>query len=63
MSPQLKPGGYGHRIQKINADHYRLFWAWDTKYRRMRYPRTISRDTDEAGAKRFAARWSVPLPA
>lgn len=52
---------YDHRIRKIEADHFRLSWVVDFKYpsSRLRYPRTFSRDTDEAGAKRFAKRWKL----
>lgn len=56
--------GYGHRIQRIQRDHYRLFWTFDRKIAgsRLRWPTTVTRDTDEAGAARFAKKWDVTLP-
>lgn len=55
---------YAHKIQHIGPDHYRLHWIVDHKYpsSRLRFPRCHSRDTDEAGAKRFAKRWNRPMP-
>lgn len=64
MSRHNPGGGYGHRIQRIAADHYRLSWSFDT-YRadsRLRWPRTITRDTDLAGAERFAIKHGCSLP-
>lgn len=56
---------YGHRIQRIEDDFYRLFWTVDHKYAnsRLRFPRAMNRDTDAAGAKRFAKKWGIDLPA
>jgi hypothetical protein len=56
---------YSHRIRQIDIDHYRLSWVVDFKYpsSRLRFPRTFSRDTDEAGARRFAKRHECPMPA
>lgn len=55
---------YGHRIQRIDDDFYRLSWTVDHKYAnsRLRYPRAMSRDSDAAGAKRFAKKWDLELP-
>lgn len=55
---------YGHRIQLIGHDHYRLSWIVDFKYpnSRLRFPRTMSRDTDEVGARRFAKKWGAQMP-
>lgn len=52
---------YAHRIRKIGNDHYRLSWTVDFKYpnSRLRHPRGFSRDTDAAGAKRFAKKWKL----
>jgi hypothetical protein len=57
--------GYGHRIQRIGWDHYRLAWVHDRKYAgsRLRWPRAITRDTDRIGAERFAAKWGCKMPA
>ena len=56
---------YAHNIVRIGGDHYRLSWSFDTKIAgsRLRWPRTITRDTDEAGATRFARKWGCKLPA
>ncbi len=55
---------YGHRVRKIGPDHYRLSWVVDRKYpsSRLRHPRSHSRDTDKAGAARFAKRWGLGFP-
>lgn len=55
---------YGQHIQRIAADHYRLSWTVDHKYpsSRLRFPRSHSRDTDKAGAKRFAKKWRLSMP-
>lgn len=58
---------YGHRIHRIMDDVYRLSWTFDTKQMgsRLRFPRTITRDTDEDGAIRYAKKWNIlaPVPA
>jgi hypothetical protein len=58
----LRGGGYGHHVRRITADTYAISWHYDTKYGRLRYPRTINRITDRKGAERFAKRWGVPVP-
>jgi hypothetical protein len=54
-------GSYGHGVQKIGPDHYRLSWTVDRKYlsSRLRFPIRYDRDTDEEGARRFAKRWGI----
>ena len=59
----LKPGGYGHSIQQLDSDTYIIRWHYDVKYRRIRFPRTISRVTDHAGAERFMKKWGIRGPA
>lgn len=56
--------GYGHRIWRLYPGVYRLSWCWDQKYAtsRLRFPRHLTRDTDRAGAERFARKWNVPMP-
>jgi hypothetical protein len=65
-SPRVTGGrtAYAHNIRRIGADHYRLSWSFDTKIAgsRLRWPRTITRDTDEAGAMRFARKWGCSMP-
>lgn len=62
MSRYSSRGSYGHSVQRIGPDHYRLYWTVDHHYSnsRLRFPRTHSRDTDRAGAQRFAKRWNLP---
>lgn len=57
-------GGYGHHWRYIGFGSYRLFWSFDTKVAgsRLRFPRTLSRDTDFAGAVRFAKKWNIKEP-
>ncbi len=60
--PLLRTRGYSHRVRYIGWGVWRISWVFDTKHRRIRYPRTLSRDTDLAGAQRFAKKWNLPLP-
>lgn len=55
---------YGHRIRHIVDDCYRLSWSYDIKIKgsRLRWPRTVTRDTDKEGALRFAKKWDVRMP-
>ena len=55
---------YGHVIQRIGSDHYRLYWTVDFKYpsSRLRFPRVFSRDTDESGARKYANKWGAKFP-
>ena len=61
MGRYSSSGSYSHRIQRIGRDFYRLHWTVDRYYQgsRLRYPRGCSRDTDEAGATRFAKKWHL----
>jgi hypothetical protein len=65
MSRHRSSGSYGHRIKYFKEwDFYRLSWTVDRYYAdsRLRYPRGCSRDTDEAGARRFAKRHNIAFP-
>lgn len=55
---------YGHRVLRIAHDHFRLSWSFDVKLKgsRLRWPRKITRDTDYAGAVRFAKKWKLKAP-
>jgi hypothetical protein len=55
---------YRFKIQRLCDDCYRLFWTVDRYYpkSRLRWPTVTSRDTDEAGAKRFAKKHGVAMP-
>ena len=55
---------YSHNLRKIGFDHYRLSWTFDTKVTgsRLRFPRTITRDTDYVGALRYAKKWELTIP-
>lgn len=57
-------GSYAHSMQRFGRDHFRLHWTVDRYYpdSRLRFPRGCNRDTDLAGAKRFAKRWGLPEP-
>jgi hypothetical protein len=65
MSRFNSSGSKGHRIVRLSADLFRIYWSVDRYYpgSRLRHPTGYSRDTDLAGAKRFAKKWSVPMPA
>lgn len=64
MSRFNSSGSYGHAVRRIGNDHYRLHWTVDRYYpnSRLRFPRGHSRDTDLAGARRFAQRWQLDPP-
>lgn len=52
---------YGHRIQILDHECFRISWVIDRKISgsRLRFPTTLSRDTDKAGAERFAKKWNL----
>jgi len=54
--------GYSHRVHQPAADYYVISWMWDRYYRdsRLRFPQTVRRITDLAGARRFAKKWGLP---
>lgn len=64
MSRFSSHSAYGHHIQRIGPDHFRLSWTWDRYYAgsRLRHPQTTRRDTDEVGARRFAKKHGCALP-
>ena len=55
---------YGHRISVFMGDCYQLSLSFDVKLQgsRLRWSRTMTRDTDEAGALRFAKKWNIAMP-
>lgn len=63
MGRHRSSGSYGHSIQRLGRDFYRLHWTVDRYYSssRLRFPRGASRDTGTAGAARFAKRWGLPF--
>ena len=65
MPALVHRAAYGHAIRRIGPGHYRLSWTHDRKVAgsRLRFQATIRRDTDRAGAERFAKKWGVTLPA
>mgnify|MGYP001593425637 FL=1 len=65
MSRYSSTGSYGHHIRRFAEDLYQLTWWVDQYYQgdRLRYPRRGKRSTDEAGARRFAKRWKLAMPA
>ena len=64
MSVTRNSRAYGHSYARMDDDWYRLRWCIDYKYprSRLRHPRWFQRDTDLAGAKRFAKKWKLPPP-
>jgi hypothetical protein len=64
MTRHSQQHSYGHAIKRFGCEHYRLSWTVDRYYEgsRLRYPTRITRDTDRAGAKRFADKWNVKFP-
>lgn len=64
MSRFNSSGSKNHRITFMGKDWYRLSWSVDryTKGSRLRFPTGHSRDTDFAGAQRFAVKWGVRMP-
>lgn len=56
--------GYHHHVQRLCSDTFRLSWRFDYKVAgsRLRFTRVMTRDTDEAGARRFAAKWGCNMP-
>lgn len=55
---------YGQYIRHLGHDWYKIGWTVDYRYptSRLRFPRGFERNTDEAGAKRFARRHGLELP-
>lgn len=64
MSRFSSAGSYGHSIKRLFLDGYRLSWVVDRYYAgsRLRFPTSYSRETDLAGAKRFAKKWEIAEP-
>lgn len=56
--------GYGHRCRLLDSGVYEISWWYDKYYSdsRLRYPRRLSRITDEAGARRFCRKWGLEMP-
>ena len=54
---------YGHSIERLGSDSYRISWIIDRKHsgKRGRTMSSVERWTDEAGAKRFASKWGCAL--
>jgi hypothetical protein len=48
----------------MGPDTFRISWSWDRYYTgsRLRYPQSMQRITDRAGAERFAKKWKVEMP-
>lgn len=64
MSRYSSSGSYGQQIRRMCHDCYRLSWVVDRYYAgsRLRFPTVYSRDTDHAGAVRFAKKWGLKAP-
>ncbi len=57
-----RSGGYGHHISYLGWGVYRVSWLTDTKHGKIRHPHRRGRDSDRAGAERFAKKWGCALP-
>lgn len=55
---------YGQWCEYIRGWGYRLHWTVDRYYSdsRLRFPTNYTRDTNEAGVRRFCKKWDLPLP-
>lgn len=65
MSRHRSSGSTGHSIENLHhPDDWRLSWVVDFYYpgTRLRFPRRFYRDTDEAGARRFAKKHGIVMP-
>lgn len=64
MSRHRPSIGYSFHIHKLDQGAYRISWAYDRYYAgsRLRFPQHRSRDTDEAGARRFAKKHGLAMP-
>lgn len=65
MSQHSRGGSYGHKVQPLGFGSYRLWWMVDRYVTgsRLRFPTSYGRDTDRAGAERFARKWGCKVPA
>jgi hypothetical protein len=61
---RLSMGSYAHRIAYMGRGTYQMVWTVDRKVMgsRVRFPNVHRRDTDRAGAERFAKKWGVAMP-
>ncbi len=61
MSRHRPSAAYGHHVQDIGHGNYIISWTYDRYYQgsRLRWPTTLKRVTDRAGAIRFAKRWRI----
>lgn len=62
MPSLVRGGGHGHRIRKERDDEYVVSWRVDRKIGRLRAETWQRRDTDRAGALRFAKKWGCRMP-
>lgn len=64
MSRHRSNGSYAHKIYKERDDEYVLSWRVDRYYDGMRgrFPHSYRRDTNTAGALRFAKKHRIAMP-
>jgi hypothetical protein len=64
VSRHSSSSAYGFKTWQIGHDHWRMSWTVDFHYAssRLRFPRGFTRDTDFAGAQRFAKRHGLRAP-
>ena len=60
--PLARSGSFAHRIRREREDEYVISWRTEVKLGRLRSMSTHSRDTNTAGAMRFAKKWGCEFP-
>jgi hypothetical protein len=62
----LNDKGHSHFCEYHNfmGDYWRIGWSYDFHYKgkRFRSTRTLIRDTDEKGARKFCKKWNIDFP-
>lgn len=63
MSSHRGQSSHGHRVRYVPefGGYYLMYWTVPQQVGRLRYPRGCRRQTDRAGAERFAKKWGVSI--
>ncbi len=61
MSVHPPSGSYNHRVRREREDEYVVSWIVYRKIGRLLARTRYSRDTNEAGARKFAKKWGVTI--
>jgi len=64
LSRHRPSGSRDHRLKRVGRDSFRMCWTVDRYIvgSRLRWPTVTTRDTDLAGARRFAKKWGCRFP-